>query len=63
MLFKDISYLELNTQAKVVSPDRDTKQFMLLAGALQEDTLAHLFIIVLDYALRQAIARRVHNHS
>ena len=42
-----------------MSPDGDTEQFMLLAGVLQGDTRAlYLIIIVLDYALRQAIVGR-----
>jgi len=48
-----------NTKAKVTSPDGDTELFEILAGVLQGDTLApYLFIIVLDYALRMAIAGR-----
>ena len=44
-----------NTRAKVVTPDGETEEFNILAGVLQGDTLApFLFIIVLDYALRQA---------
>ena len=45
------------TKAKVVSPDGDTELFDILAGVLQGDTLApYLFIIALDYALRQALS-------
>ena len=45
--------------AKVLTPDGETAWFQLLAGVLQGDTLApFLFIIVLDYALRQAINGR-----
>ena len=44
-----------NTRAKVITPDGETDEFNILAGVLQGDTLApFLFIIVLDYALRQA---------
>ena len=39
-----------------MSPDGDTEYFRILAGVMQRDTLApFLFVIVLDYALRQAI--------
>ena len=42
-----------NTRAFVRSPDGDTEFFDIIAGVLQEDTLApYLFIIVLDYVLR-----------
>ena len=42
-------------KAKVVSPDGATGQFDILARVLQGDILAaYLFIISLDYALRQA---------
>ena len=45
-----------NTMAKVTSPDGETDLFEILAGVLQGDTLApYLFVIVLDYALREAI--------
>ena len=45
-----------NTKVKVRSPDGDTEYFDIVAGVLQEDTLApYLFIICLDYVLRTAI--------
>ena len=45
-----------NTKVKVRSPDGDTEYFDIVAGALQEDTLApYLFIIFLDYMLRTLI--------
>ena len=48
-----------NVKAKVVSPDGDTDYFQIIAGVLQGDTLApYLFVIVLDYALRNAIDGR-----
>ena len=48
-----------NTRAKVVTPDGDSGEFEVSAGVLQGDTLApYLFIIVLDYALRQDIQSR-----
>ena len=41
---------------KVRSPDGDTEYFDIVAGLLQEDTLApYLFIICLDYVLRTSI--------
>ena len=46
-----------NTKAKVISPDGETKLFEILAGVLQGDTLApYLFIITLDYFLRNAFS-------
>ena len=48
-----------NTKAKVISPGGETKLFDILAGVLQGDTLApYLFIITLDYCLRNAISGR-----
>ena len=45
-----------NTKVKVRSPDGDTEYFDIVAGVLQEDTLApYLFIICLDYVLRTSI--------
>ena len=44
-----------NVKAKVLSPDGETDWFNLFVGVLQGDTLApYLFIIVLDYVMRQA---------
>ena len=46
-----------STTARVVSPDGNTDYFKILAGVQQGDTLApFLFILVLDYAMRKAIA-------
>jgi hypothetical protein len=46
-----------NTKAKVITPDGKTEVFDILAGVLEADTLApYLFVIVLDYALREAIS-------
>ena len=51
-----IMMLYRNTKAKVRSPDGDTDFFNILAGVLQEDTLApYLFIIALDFVLRCSI--------
>ena len=41
---------------KACSPDGDTEHFDIVAGVLQEDTLAlYFFIICLDYVLRTSI--------
>ena len=49
-----IDILYEDTEAQVITPD-DTDFFRILAGVLQDDTLApFLFIIALDYALREA---------
>ena len=46
-----------NTKARVQTPDGETELFDITAGVLQGDTLApFLFIIVLDYAMRKAMA-------
>ena len=51
-----ITTLYRNTNVKVRSPDGDTEYFDIVAGILQEDTLApYLFIICLDYVLRTSI--------
>ena len=43
----------------MVTPDGDSEEFDILAGVMQGDTLApFLFIVVLDYALRNAISGR-----
>ena len=45
-----------NTHAKVLTPDGETEEFLILAGVLQGDPLApYIFAIMLDYAMRQAI--------
>ena len=50
-----ISILYKDTMAQVLTPDGDTEFFENLAGVLQGDTLApFLFIIALDYVLRDA---------
>lgn len=55
-LLRAIGTMYTNTRAKVVTPDGNSEEFDILAGVLQGDTLApFLFIIVLDYTLRQAI--------
>ena len=45
-----------NTKVKVRSSDGNTDNFDIVAGVLQEDTLApYLLIICLDYVLRTSI--------
>ena len=45
-----------NTKVKICSPDGNTDYFEIVAGVLQEDTLAsYLFIICIDYVLRTSI--------
>ena len=56
-LIRAIECMYTNTRAKVTSPDGETDLFEITAGVLQGDTLApFLFIIVLDYAMRKAMA-------
>ena len=51
-----IMILYKNTKAEVCSPDGDTECFDIVAGVLEEDTLAsYLFIICLDSMLRTSI--------
>ena len=50
-----VGILYQDTEAQVLTPDGDTEFFRILAGVLQGDTLSpFLFIIALDYALREA---------
>ena len=52
-IIKAIMIMYKNTQAFVRSPDGDTEFFNIIARVLQGETLApYLFIIVLDYVLR-----------
>ena len=51
-----------NTKVKVRSPYRDTVYFYIVAGVLQEDTLApYLFIICLDFVLKISIDKMKEN--
>ena len=51
-----VTVIYRNTKVKVRSPDGDTKYFDIVAGVLQEDTLApYLLIICLDSVLRTSI--------
>ena len=55
-LLNSITQIYTNIKAKVKSPHGDSEYFEIFAGVLQGDTLApFLFVIVLDYAMRQAI--------
>lgn len=55
-LLQAIHTMYTNPKAKVTSPDGETELFDITAGVLQGDTLApFIFVIVLDYALRQAM--------
>ena len=57
-----IMMLYKNTKVKVCSPDRDTAYFDMVAGVLQEDTLApYPFIICLDYMFRTSIDKMKEN--
>ena len=60
ILLRAIEKMYTNTMAKVVSPVGETDVFEITAGVLQRDTLVpFLFtIIVLDSALKKAIAGR-----
>ena len=58
-LLNSISKMYENTQARVISPDGETEYFEILLGVLQGDTLApYLFVIVLDYVLRNTFKGR-----
>ena len=47
------------TYAKVITPDGETEHFQITKGVLQGDKLApFLFVITLDYAMRQSIDGR-----
>ena len=51
-----IRILFRNTKVKVRSPDGDTECFDIVAGVIQEDTLApYLFVICLDCVLRTSV--------
>ena len=55
-LVNAIAKMNENTQALVLSPDGETDWFEITKGVLQGDALApHLFKIVLDYTMRQAL--------
>ena len=57
-----IMMLYRNIKVTVCSLDGDTDYFEIVAGVLQEDTLApYLFIICLDYVLRTSIDKMKDN--
>ena len=59
LLLRAINSMYSKTRAKVITTNGETDWFDIIAGVLQVDTLApFLFIIVLDYALRQVISGR-----
>ena len=59
VIVDEFNMMYTNTTAQVLSPDGDTDFFEILAGVLQGDTLApYLFIIALDYTMRQAIGTK-----
>jgi hypothetical protein len=63
-LVNAIANMYRGTKATVLSPDGETKLFEILAGVLQENTLApYLFVIVVDYALREAISGKEEEHG
>ena len=54
-----ISIMYEDTSANVITPDGETETFSILAGVLQEDTLApYLFVIVIDYIMRKDLTGR-----
>ena len=58
-LLQAVRSMYANTRAKVMTPDGETEEFDIMAGVMQGDTLApFLFVIALDYALRQATKGR-----
>ena len=58
-IIQTIALTYKNTHAKIITPDRETENFEITKGVLQGDTLApYLFVITLDYAIRQAIEDR-----
>ncbi len=58
-LVRAIAGVYRNTRARVLTPDGPTEEFQIHSGVLQGNTLApYLFVIMLDYALRQAIDGR-----
>ena len=51
-----------NTEARIITPDGETAFFKISKGVLQGDTLApFLFIITLDYIMRQVFGENDYN--
>ena len=54
-----ISIMYEDTTTNVITPDRETETFNILAGVLQGDTLApYLCVIVIDYVMRTDLLGR-----
>ena len=54
-----ISIIYEDTTAKVITTDKETETFNILAGVLQGDTLApYIFVLVIDYVMRTALEGR-----
>ena len=57
-IVKGIKGLHIDTMVQVVTKDGKTNFFPIVAGVLQGDTLVpYLFIIILDYVMRIAVAK------
>ena len=57
-IIEGIKGLYLDTMAQVVTKDGNTNFFPIIAGVQQCETLApYLFIIILDYVMRIALAK------
>ena len=57
-----ISLFYENTEARIIKPDGETEFFKISKGVLQGDTLApFLFIITLDYIMRQVFGENDYN--
>ena len=55
-IIEAIKVLYTGTSSTILTPDGETEPIDILAGILQDDTLApFLFIIVLDYILRKSL--------
>ena len=51
-----IGFMREGTQARVITPDGETKFVNIMTGVLRGDTLAsYLFAIILNYKLKMAI--------
>ena len=54
-IIETIKILYTDTSATILTPDGETSSFPIKAGILQGDTLAPLFIIVVDNVLRMSV--------
>ena len=51
-----------DTTSKVITPDGETETFNILAGILQDDTLApYHFVVIINYIMRTALIGREEN--